>query len=114
LGSATKLFRVLAIHLCHATEHERIGQDGKSYSIKQRSRRSSGEEVGPAVMALPDDFKLIREIVAAGGSKYTSSNVDRSRYQRLVDLGWLDAFFANVSDVHYQVTERGKAAASRS
>jgi len=33
-------------------------------------------------MAEPDDFKLIREIVAAGGSKYTSGNVDRGRYQR--------------------------------
>ena len=29
-------------------------------------------------MAEPDDFKLIREVVAAGGSKYTSGNVDRS------------------------------------
>jgi hypothetical protein len=65
------------------------------------------------LMALPDDFKLIREIVAAGGSRYTSGNVDRSRYQRLVDLGWLDAFATNISDVNYQVTERGKAAASR-
>jgi hypothetical protein len=65
-------------------------------------------------MALPEDFKLIREIVAAGGSRYTSGNVDRSRYQRLVDLGWLDAFPTNISDVNYQVTERGRAAASRS
>jgi hypothetical protein len=65
-------------------------------------------------MAEPDDFKLIREIVAKGGSKYTSGNVDRRRYQRLVDLGWLNAFSINISDVHYQVTERGRAAASRS
>jgi hypothetical protein len=65
-------------------------------------------------MAFPDDFKLIREIVAAGGSRYTTGNIDRSRYQRLVDLGWLDAFPTNVSDVNYQVTERGRAAAARS
>jgi hypothetical protein len=65
-------------------------------------------------MAEPNDFKLIREIVAAGGSEYTSGNVDRSGYQRLVDLGWLNAFSTNISDAHYQVTERGKAAASRS
>jgi hypothetical protein len=52
--------------------------------------------------------------VAAGGSQYTSGNVDRSRYQRLVDLGWLNAFYTNISDVHYQVTEHGKAAAARS
>ena len=65
-------------------------------------------------MALADDFKLIREIVVAGGGKSTSGNVDRRRYQRLVDLGWLDAFSTNISDVHYRVTQRGKAAASRS
>jgi hypothetical protein len=65
-------------------------------------------------MALPDDFKLIREIVAAGGSRYTSGNIDRSRYQRLVDLDWLDAFSTNISDVKYLVTEGGKAAAFRS
>jgi hypothetical protein len=64
-------------------------------------------------MADPEDFKLIREIVANGGRKYTSGNIDRSRYQRLVDLGWLNAFVTNLSDVAYQVTERGKAAASR-
>jgi hypothetical protein len=58
------------------------------------------------------NFRLIREIVAAGGSRYTSGNVDRSRYQRLVDLGWLDAFSTNIRDVKYQVTERGKAAAA--
>ena len=65
-------------------------------------------------MAEPNDFKLIREMAAAGDSKYTGGNVDCSRYQRLVDLGWLNAFSTNISDVHYQATERGKAAASRS
>jgi predicted ABC-type ATPase len=64
-------------------------------------------------MAEPEDFKPIREIVASGGHKYTSGNIDRSRYQRLVDLGWLNAFVTNMSDVAYRVTERGKAAASR-
>ena len=53
-------------------------------------------------MAEPEDFKLIREIVASGGHKYTSGNIDRSRYQRLVDLGWLNAFVTNMSDVAYR------------
>jgi hypothetical protein len=65
-------------------------------------------------MAQSDDFKLIREIVAQGGRRYTSGNVDCSRYQRLVDLGWLNAFPANMSEVMYQATEGGKAAAKRS
>jgi hypothetical protein len=64
-------------------------------------------------MADADDFRLIRDIVAHGGHRQTLGNVDRTRYQRLVDLGWLDAFSINISDVLYKVTEPGKAAAAR-
>ena len=63
-------------------------------------------------MADADDFRLIRDIVAHGGHKQTLGNVDRTRYQRLVDLGWLDAF-PFPGGVRYQVTERGRAAAAR-
>ena len=59
-----------------------------------------------------EDLKLIRQIVASGGRKYTAGNIDRSRYDRLVDLGWLIAFKTNISDVEYQVTDEGRAAAA--
>ena len=45
-----------------------------------------------------EDLKLIRKIVASGG--------------RLVDLGWLIPFKTNISDVEYQVTDEGRAAAA--
>jgi hypothetical protein len=32
------------------------------------------------------DLKLIRQIVASDGRKYTAGNIDRSRYDRLVDM----------------------------
>jgi hypothetical protein len=35
-------------------------------------------------MAHSDDFKLIREIVAAGGRKHTIGTLDRAKYQRLL------------------------------
>jgi len=57
-----------------------------------------------------EDIKLLRRIVAGGGRKYTAGNVNRSKYDRLVDLGWLTPFKTNVSDVEYQVTEKGRAA----
>jgi hypothetical protein len=57
-----------------------------------------------------EDIKLLRRIVAGGGRKYTAGNIDRSRYDRLVDLGWLTPFKTNISDVEYQVTEKGRAA----
>ena len=57
-----------------------------------------------------EDIKLLQRIVAGGGRKYTAGNIDRSRYDRLVDLGWLTPFKTNISDVEYQVTEKGRAA----
>jgi hypothetical protein len=54
------------------------------------------------------DLKLIRQIVASDGRKYTAGNIDRSRYDRLVDMGWLMSFNMNISDVEYQVTEKGR------
>ena len=60
------------------------------------------------------DLKLIRQIVASGGRKYTAGNIDRSRYDRLVDLGWVIPLKTNFSDVEYQVTDEGRAAAGQS
>lgn len=59
-----------------------------------------------------ESLKLIRQIIAAGGRKYTAGNIDRSRYDQLVDLGWLTPFKTNVRDFEYQVTEKGRAAAA--
>jgi hypothetical protein len=56
------------------------------------------------------DLKLIRQIVASDGRKYTAGNIDRSRYDRLVNMGWLTPFKTNITDVEYQVTEKGRTA----
>ena len=61
----------------------------------------------------PTDLELVRKIAAAGGRKYTAGNLDRGKYQRLVVLGWLTEVSVNISDVVYEVTEAGKAAALR-
>jgi hypothetical protein len=58
-----------------------------------------------------EDLKLIRQIVVTDGRKYTIGNVDRSRYDRLVDLGWLTTIKTNDSDVEYHVTDMGRAVA---
>src|SRR4029077_14882115 len=67
--------------------------------------RDRAEGEGEAVTAVDEDLKLIRQIVAGGGRKYTAGNIDRRRYDRLVDLGWLIPFKANISDVEYQHTD---------
>ena len=58
-----------------------------------------------------EDLKLIRQIVASDGRKYTAGNIDRSRYDRLVEMGWLTPLKRSISDVEYQATEKGRAAA---
>jgi uncharacterized protein DUF3860 len=64
-------------------------------------------------MAQPDDFKLVKQIVATGGHKHMIGETDRDKYQRLVELGWLRASRTSASEVSYRVTESGRAAASR-
>ena len=58
-------------------------------------------------MAEAKDLELIRRIASQGGRKYTAGNIDRQKYERLVDLGWLKATPTNVSDVIYEVTAAG-------
>ena len=59
-----------------------------------------------------EDIKLLRRIVSGGGRKYTAGNIDRSRYDRLVDLGWLTPSKTNISDVEYHVSEKGRVASA--
>jgi hypothetical protein len=78
-----------------------------------RRDRAEGEEIDAKAKPMADknDLALIREIIDQGGTRYTSGNVDRKRYDRLVSLGWLTSFCPNVSDVVYTVTDSGRAAA---
>jgi hypothetical protein len=59
-----------------------------------------------------DDRKLLRKLIAQGGSKYTAGSIDRRKYERLVELGWLTATSPNVSYVLYEVTDKGRQDAS--
>ena len=63
--------------------------------------------------SVDEDLKLIRQIVASGGRKYTAGNIYRGRYDRLVDMGWLIPSKFNISDVEYQATDEGPSGGSR-
>ena len=63
-------------------------------------------------MTQPEDLKFIRSIVRQGGKKYTGGNIDRHKYQGLVELGWLSATPINTSDVLYAVTPAGREMAT--
>jgi hypothetical protein len=81
-------------------------------AYRERRTRTEGKEIVTPLVE-PTDLELIRKIAAAGGRKYTAGNLDRGKYQRLVALGWLTEVSVNISDVVYEVTEAGKAAALR-
>ena len=63
-------------------------------------------------MVESDDIKLLRKIVKQGSRKYTAGNIDRRKYESLVEQGWLTRFSPNIADVVYEVTESGKGAAA--
>jgi hypothetical protein len=56
----------------------------------------------------PTDLELIRRIATTGGRKYTSGNIVRRKYQRLVALRWLTEASVNFGDVLYEVTDAGR------
>jgi hypothetical protein len=74
-------------------------------------RRASAIMPDGAIMT-HEGLELIREIVLHGGAKYTAGNIDRSKYQRLVDLGWLSPLIMNKTDIAYETTKAGEVAAS--
>ena len=55
-----------------------------------------------------DDHRLLRKLIEQGGRKYTAGNINRRKYERLVELGWLTATTPNISDVLYEVTDQGR------
>jgi hypothetical protein len=59
-----------------------------------------------------DDRKVLRKLIAQGGNKYTAGNIDRRKYERLVELGWLTATSPNIGDVLYEVTDKGRQGTS--
>jgi hypothetical protein len=75
-------------------------------------RVSRNKQILANLQKLPPEDRL-RGIAATGGRKYTAGNIDRRKYQRLVALGWLTEVSVNISDVLYEVTDAGKAAALR-
>lgn len=65
-------------------------------------------------MATADDFKLIRDIQTNGGRRQVFGAREQRPFENLVELGWLKRSSVDPRSTHYQITERGTAAALRS
>jgi hypothetical protein len=60
------------------------------------------------MMPTATDRRLFSELPFNDGRLYTSGNVDRRKYDRLVNLGWVKAVSTNISDVEYHLTLAGR------
>jgi hypothetical protein len=81
--------------------------------------RDAGQTIGVGVPRLPrlDEDKVIptatdRQVLAAipfddRKRFYTAGNVNRRKYERLEDIGWVKGTCTNLSDVEYQLTLAG-------
>jgi hypothetical protein len=54
-----------------------------------------------------NDRQIFSELPFNNGKLYTSGNVDRRKYDRLTDLGWVEGVSTNISDVEYHLTVAG-------
>jgi hypothetical protein len=80
--------------------------------IKAAADRCEGDvpadEGSGVTVDADDDHRLLRKLIEQGGRKYTAGNINRRKYERLVELGWLIATTPNISDVLYEVTDQGR------
>jgi hypothetical protein len=49
-------------------------------------------------------------MISQNADRRVQASQQRGKYDRLVNLGWLTSSATNVSDVQYQITEKGRAA----
>jgi len=59
------------------------------------------------MMPTVTDREIFSELPFHDGKLYTAGNVDRRKYDRLRDLGWLEGVSTNISDVEYHLTLAG-------
>jgi hypothetical protein len=55
------------------------------------------------------DSQVLNLMRFSNGKCYTAGNVNRRKYQRLEDIGWVKGICPNISDVEYYLTESGRA-----
>ena len=60
-----------------------------------------------SMMPTANDRQIFAELPFNDGKLYTAGNVDRRKYNRLTDLGWVEGVSTNISDVEYHLTLAG-------
>jgi hypothetical protein len=55
------------------------------------------------------DSRVLNAMQFTNGKCYTAGNVNRRKYERLEDIGWIKGISTNMSDVEYHLTKTGEA-----
>jgi hypothetical protein len=55
------------------------------------------------------DSQVLISMQFTNGKCYTAGNINRRKYQRIEDIGWIKGIATNISDVEYYLTETGRA-----
>jgi hypothetical protein len=55
------------------------------------------------------DSQVLNSMQFTNGKCYTAGNMNRRKYQRIEDIGWIKGISTNISDVEYYLTETGTA-----
>jgi hypothetical protein len=61
------------------------------------------------VMPVEADCRVLLSMQFSDGKFYTSGNINRRKYERLEEIGWVKGIGTNVSDVEYHLTTYGRA-----
>lgn len=64
----------------------------------------------PVLEPTETDRKVLMSMKFERGTFLTRGNMNRRKFERLEELGWIKGVSVNLSDVAYQITEKGKEA----
>ena len=96
--------RAIAVAISHLPEHSDI-------RMVERVRGAIPAPVLEKEKMIPTevDSQVLNSMQFTNGKFYTAGNINRRKYQRLEDMGWIKGISTNISDVEYYLTDAGRA-----
>jgi hypothetical protein len=96
--------RAIAVAISHLPERSEI-------RMVERVRGAIPAPVLEKERPMPTeaDSQVLNSMQFTNGKCYTAGNVNRRKYERLEDIGWIKGLATNISDVEYYLTESGTA-----
>lgn len=95
--------RAIAVAISHLPENSEI-------RMVERVRGAIPAPILEKEKMIPTeaDSQVLISMQFTNGKCYTAGNVNRRKYQRLEDIGWIKGIATNISDVEYYLTETGR------